>query len=164
MSNRLKDLAVRLVQSGPKAAYVSCSETQEISDGVFELLEENAKLQQANDENQSLIGLLEAEVEKCEQERDKYLSMVVYTGAIMDQSDGIAGYHLNGDIAGWNELFTDDSYKDALDQNNLEQQVKGIEDAVKATASDKYRLPLRDACELLDYANQLRQQARELNK
>lgn len=54
--------------------------------------------------------------------------------------------------------------KGSLDELKLEQQAKGVEDAVKATASDKYRLPLRDACELLDYANQLRQQANKLNK
>jgi hypothetical protein len=44
MSDRLRELAVRLVASGPKASHVSASETHEISDGLIDLLNENAKL------------------------------------------------------------------------------------------------------------------------
>lgn len=35
---RLKELALRLVAEGPMCYQVSCSETHEISDGIFELI------------------------------------------------------------------------------------------------------------------------------
>ena len=44
---RLKELADRLIQAGPKAAFVSCSETHEINEGVFELIEKIAELETA---------------------------------------------------------------------------------------------------------------------
>lgn len=42
---RLKELANRLIQEGPKANFVSCSETHEISEGVFELIEKITELE-----------------------------------------------------------------------------------------------------------------------
>ena len=44
---------------------------------VKRLQAENAKLQQANDEAQSLIGLLEAEVGKLKRERDNYAEISI---------------------------------------------------------------------------------------
>ncbi len=44
---RLRDLAVRLVASGPKAAHVSVSETHEISEGLIEALDHIAILRAA---------------------------------------------------------------------------------------------------------------------
>lgn len=41
-----------------------------------------------------------------------------------------------------------------------EIKARAVEDAVEATTSNKYSLPLRDACDLYEYANQLRQQAK----
>ena len=49
MSDRLKELAERLVMSGGKCANVSCSETHELSDGVFEILEEKEQLEAENE-------------------------------------------------------------------------------------------------------------------
>jgi hypothetical protein len=46
--------------------------------------------------------------------------------------------------------------------HNLEQRVKGVEDCVKETANNKYRLPLRDTLDLYNYANELRSQAKLL--
>ena len=36
-------------------------------------------------------------IAELEKERDEYHAMVVYMGAIMDESGGVAGYHLNGE-------------------------------------------------------------------
>ena len=73
-----------------------------------------------------------AELEK---ERDEYHAMVVYTGFIMEQSEGVAGYHLNGDIADWDSLFTEPLYKELLAKRDLEQQAKGIADALSVDGS-----------------------------
>lgn len=43
---------------------------------------------------------------------------------------------------------------------DLEQQAKGVEDSIKATVSGKYRLALREVCELYNYAFELRNQAK----
>ena len=70
-------------------------------------------------------------IAELEKERDEYHAMVVYTGAIMDESEGVAGYHLNGDIAKWDDLFTVTLYKDALQAHNLEQQAKALQFALE---------------------------------
>lgn len=100
------------------------------------------ELQQANNEAQSLIGLLESEVGKLKQGLED-----------LKRSDA-DNYGLYMEL-----LFHPNEPPENLEAHNLTQQAKGITDAVKATVSNKYRLPLRDACELLDYAEQLRQQA-----
>ena len=69
-------------------------------------------------------------IAELEKERDEYHAMVVYTGAIMYESEGVAGYHLNGDIAKWDDLFTVPLYEDALEAHNLEQQAKGLQFAL----------------------------------
>jgi hypothetical protein len=66
-------------------------------------------------------------IAELEKERDEYHAMVVYMGAIMDESEGVAGYHLNGDIAKWDDLFTTSILEDAASIRDLEQQAKGIE-------------------------------------
>jgi len=44
MDSRLEELLRRLIASGPKCNAVSCSETHEIVDGVFDLQDEHDKL------------------------------------------------------------------------------------------------------------------------
>jgi len=113
-------------------------------------------LQQANDEAQSLIGLLEAEVENLKSQNIRLAVNVESCAELVHMDMGQAIERL---------LEIDNTEESELvAHRDRDQQAKGITDAVKATASDKYRLPMRDACELLDYANQLRKQANELNK
>jgi len=50
------------------------------------------------------------------------------------------------------------------DIRDLEQQAKGVEDAIKETVSDLYRLPLRDVGDLYHYATVLRDQAKTLKE
>jgi hypothetical protein len=69
-------------------------------------------------------------IAELKKERDEYHAMVVYMGAIMDESEGVAGYHLNGDIAKWDDLFTTSILEDAVSIRDLEQQAKG---AIKLT-------------------------------
>ena len=47
---------------------------------------------------------------------------------------------------------------------DLKQQAKGVEDAIKETVSDLYRLPLRDVGDLYHYATVLRDQAKALKE
>jgi hypothetical protein len=47
---------------------------------------------------------------------------------------------------------------------NLEQQAKGVEDCIKETANDKYRISLRDTLDLYNYVDQLRKKAKELKE
>ena len=50
------------------------------------------------------------------------------------------------------------SLLDALNKRDIEQQIKGIEDAIRyAPSKAKYALPLIDTCELLAYIQQLRE-------
>jgi hypothetical protein len=48
--------------------------------------------------------------------------------------------------------------------HNLEQQAKGVEDCIKETANDKYRISLRDTLDLYNYVDQLRKKAKELKE
>ena len=104
---------------------------------IAELEKERVKLKKFIDFQGEVVENSDAEiVEKdkriteLEKERDEYHAMVVYMGAIMDESEGVAGYHLNGDVAKWDDLFTESLYKDAASVRDLEQQAKGIEDAL----------------------------------
>lgn len=45
----------------------------------------------------------------------------------------------------------------ALALRDAEIKAQAIEEAIKATSSNKYLLPLRDVCDLYEYADQLRQ-------
>ena len=82
------------------------------------------------DDSATLLNAKDERIAELEKERDEYHAMVVYMGAIMDESEGVAGYHLNGDVAKWDDLFTESLYKDAASVRDLEQQAKGIEDAL----------------------------------
>jgi len=103
-------------------------------------------LEQYKDANRKeLWEILQIQVEQIaelEKERDECHAMVVYMGAIMDESEGVAGYHLNGDIAKWDDLFTVPLYENALQAHNLEQQAKGLEDYVHKTMDNSYILHL----------------------
>ena len=68
--------------------------------------------------------------------------MVVYMGAIMDESEGVAGYHLNGDIAKWDDLFTVPLYEDALQAHNLEQQAKALSEYSEHLISEAEEIPI----------------------
>jgi hypothetical protein len=70
---------------------------------------------------------LEHDNQALECKRDEYYGMAAYVGGIMEGSQGVAGWHLNGEIAEWDELFTDDAYKQALAKRDIEQQIKGID-------------------------------------
>jgi hypothetical protein len=75
-----------------------------------------------------------------EKEKDKRI-------AELEKEKAIGVYH-----------FTVEEYK----AHNLEQQAKGVEDCIKETANDKYRISLRDTLDLYNYANELRSQAKLL--
>jgi hypothetical protein len=77
-----------------------------------------------------MLKLQADKIAELEKERDEYHAMVVYMGAIMDESEGVAGYHLNGDIAKWDDLFTTSILEDAALIRDLEQQAKGRLDGV----------------------------------
>lgn len=111
-------------------------------DATFQRLhEENAKLREEvvtlkRTYNQ-LFDAMQKErerAEKAEAAKDKYHAMAVYAGSIMEKSEGVAGWHLNGDIAKWDELFTTDAYKSAIDERDREQQAKGIENFIQPYA------------------------------
>lgn len=102
--------------------------------GKFKRARENEMLETLQTQSERI-----AELEK---ERDECHAMVVYMGAIMDESEGVAGYHLNGDIAKWDDLFTVPLYENALQAHNLEQQAKGLEDYVRKTMDNSYILHL----------------------
>ena len=83
-------------------------------------------------DNNTVISELNKRIAELEKERDEYHAMVVYMGAIMDESEGVAGYHLNGDIAKWDDLFTTSILEDAALIRDLEQQAKGANDFARA--------------------------------
>ena len=90
-------------------------------------------------------GLFEsaaAKIAELEEERNEYHAMVVYMGAIMDESEGVAGYHLNGDIAKWDDLFTVPLYEDALQAHNLEQQAKALSEYSEHLISEAEEIPI----------------------
>jgi hypothetical protein len=78
----------------------------------------------------TLLNSKDARIAELKKERDEYHAMVVYMGAIMDESEGVAGYHLNGDIAKWDDLFTTSILEDAASIRDIEQQAKGVSDFV----------------------------------
>lgn len=71
---RLRELATRLVASGPKASHVSASETHEISDGLTAALDEverlTAALTASQQETERLRALLERERQEAQRETD----------------------------------------------------------------------------------------------
>jgi hypothetical protein len=119
-------------------------------EGIAELEKENADVYGMLDDIQNERNELRAEVAELEKERDQilnsaldsesnfcdlkeriaeleqYYQMVVYAGFIMEDSEGVAGYHLNGDVADWDSLFTYSLYKEAVAKRDLEQQRKGF--------------------------------------
>jgi len=151
---------------------------------IARIVELEKSLQRQTKKVQLLEPLLvfneQQRIAELEKERDEYHAMVVYTGGIMEESVGVAGWHLNGDIAEWDELFTEPLYKDALKAHNLEQQAKGIvvfsdvlsETLIEVPLPNKSDARYRDAilnilkvsaskCEekLVNQANQLRAEA-----
>jgi hypothetical protein len=101
-------------------------------------------------------------IAELEKERDEYHAMVVYMGAIMDESEGVAGYHLNGDIAKWDDLFTTSILEDAASIRDLEQQAKALSDAHKVIVENKMLRSARDyidfrAAELLEMSKALKE-------
>lgn len=93
-------------------------------------------------------------IEQLEKERDELHSMIVHTGKTMPESEGVAGYHLNGDIADWDDLFDGDFFKDALVKRDIKQQVKGVERAYSEIAD----LHNSDYVKLKYFAKKLRNQ------
>ena len=71
---------------------------------------------------------MQQRAEAAERERDEFHAMAVYAGGIMEESTGVAGWHINGDIAEWDELFTTDLYREAIAKRDTEQQRKALED------------------------------------
>ena len=106
------------------------------------------------------ITELNKRIAELEKERDECHAMVVYMGAIMDESEGVAGYHLNGDIAKWDDLFTVPLYENALQAHNLEQQAKGVREALTKA---KWRGgSFLHECLFEDYIHDLQTQAETL--
>lgn len=56
-------------------------------------------------------------------------SMVVYTGSIMEQSKGVAGWHLNGEIAEWDDLFTVEAYQEYVKKFAIEKKLEMLREA-----------------------------------
>ena len=52
-------------------------------------------------------------------------------GLVMDNSRGVDGWHLNGDIAPWDELFPEDDPRDLLRKHNL------LEDSCETTKEER---------------------------
>ena len=71
-------------------------------------------------------------IAELEKERDEYHAMVVYTGGVMEESTGVAGWHLNGDVAEWDELFTTDLYKNAVAQRDIEMKKQVLQDFINS--------------------------------
>ncbi|MFC4699344.1 hypothetical protein ACFO4O_04120 [Glaciecola siphonariae] len=117
--------------------------------------EQSQKMLAAIEENEKQAK----RIAELEQERDEYHSMVVYTGMIMEESEGVAGYHLNGDLAPWDELFTSPEYKSALAIRDLEQQALGVESASQYALN---KFPNGAIHSMAEYANKLREKAEAL--
>jgi hypothetical protein len=85
---------------------------------------------QSQESKDAVKRAIEIILEKDERiaELEQYYQMVVYAGFIMEDSEGVAGYHLNGDVADWDSLFTYSLYKEAVAKRDLEQQAKGVKD------------------------------------
>jgi hypothetical protein len=107
-------------------------------------------------------------ITELEKERDEYHAMVVYMGAIMDESEGVAGYHLNGDIAKWDDLFTTSILEDATSIRDLEQQAIGAYESVWFCKFEGVRTdeqPNRHISHLLNArVKELRNQAKSLKE
>jgi len=93
----------------------------------------NEQIEQLKRENEKLIE----DKKKVELERDEHLAFFVAMGAVMNDSQGVAGWHLNGDVATWEEFdFTLEHCTTAKKQYALEQQAECIEDFITSKESE----------------------------
>jgi hypothetical protein len=111
------------------------------------------------------VAELESENERLRIERDEsenwHYALANHLQSIIQFSDGVAGYHLNGAVAFWDDLDLNlaESVR-LLAKRDLEQQAKGVEDLYKwfaetyTNASDRgYRYKA--------FVSELRNQAKE---
>ena len=56
----------------------------------------------------------EVEVERLRKEKERLMIVLNTISDIVSDSDGVAGYHLNGDIASWDSFGFMDAIQDAL--------------------------------------------------
>jgi hypothetical protein len=95
-------------------------------------------------------------------ECDELAAVVDHFNGFISESDGISGWHQNGNIVTWDELGLD-NYLDAkamLAKRDLESESRGIKKAlknVKWEIDNSYHYRNLD-----DYANQLTKQAEDL--
>ena len=75
--------------------------------GLENLQSEYNELDRKNDQ-------LEAEVERLRKEKERLMIVLNTINDIVSDSDGVAGYHLNGDIASWDSFGFMDAMQDAL--------------------------------------------------
>lgn len=118
--------------------YAYCTEDK---NGRFVHIDDYAALQQKLDamaaENAALKSVIEA------------------VRGVADNSNGIAGWHLNGEIARWDEILPEieDIETTATDTYLNSVRAEGVERFINEFA---YEIPHRIKCGLMSYANQLR--------
>lgn len=164
------------------AAYQwSVGDSEDASDLIDRLTAENEKLREEVGRLEALLSdqqkwmdHISSERDSFEQERDQLKAQINSMKQAIDDlvcnSEGVTGLHQNGEMAPWDELLTggrfeewltvfDDTPSQCLAAHNAEV----IERAAKYCSYKPYNMATRLIQEpaLLDYANQLRQQAKE---
>jgi cell division septum initiation protein DivIVA len=140
------------------------------------LREENERLLFANLYNTDMFNQMNDARKEAEQERDQLKAQINGMKQAIDDlvrsSEGVAGLHQNGDVAPWDELLTggrfdewlcvlDDTPQQCLATHDADVAKSAIRTALRNLGNAD--LNEKDIADFADsYANQLRQQAKEV--
>jgi uncharacterized small protein (DUF1192 family) len=88
--------------------------TQELLDRTYRLTEHVASLRAQLGSSTELVELQREEIKRLKGELAKYKNGVSEVHALIESSYGVAGLHLNGDVAPWSELMKGGRFEDWL--------------------------------------------------
>lgn len=135
---------------------VNCA-SKEIADHIEQLQQQLADAQEKDKARCATISEMSGLIAQAQRDRDEALAILAELDLLASDSAGVAGYHMNGDVAKWDEFSELFDGAQALQELKRREQVKGIRAAVCALKMPRYQqspyVVLDD--DLEDYANKI---------